>query len=79
MADYDAVLCLAAASEAPLGLASTGAPTMNSAWTALHVPCLTLPVLKGATGMPIGLQLVGDRTQDLKLLRIGRELEAALA
>ena len=79
MADYDAVLCLAAASEAPLGLASTGAPTMNSAWTALHVPCLTLPVLEGATGMPIGLQLVGDRYQELKLLRIGRELEAILA
>jgi len=78
MAQHDAVLCLAAASEAPLGLASTGAPTMNSAWTALHVPCLTLPVLKGATGMPIGLQMVGDRTQDLKLLRIGRELEAVL-
>lgn len=79
MADYDAVLCLAAVGEASLGLDSTGAPTMNSAWTALHVPCLTLPVLQGATGMPIGLQMVGDRYQDLKLLRIGRELEAALA
>jgi Asp-tRNA(Asn)/Glu-tRNA(Gln) amidotransferase A subunit family amidase len=74
---YDGVLCLAAGSEAPEGLSNTGDPMMNSAWTALHLPCLTLPVMQGATGMPIGLQIVADRFQDLKLLAIGKQIEGA--
>lgn len=78
METYDAVLCLAAGSEAPLGLSSTGDPMMNSAWTALHLPCLTLPVMRGATGLPIGLQIVADRYQDLKLLSIGKRIEDAV-
>ncbi len=79
MKSRDAVLCLAAGGEAPADLTTTGDPMMNSAWTALHVPCITLPAMTGATGMPIGLQIVADRHQDLKLLRIAAMLEAALA
>ena len=79
MQSCDAVLCLAAGGEAPLGLATTGDPMMNSAWTALHVPCITLPAMNGAAGMPIGLQIVADRHQDLKLLRIAAMVEEKLA
>lgn len=80
MRDYDGVLCLAAASEAPLlDLATTGDPLMNSAWTALHVPCISLPAMTGAAGLPIGLQIVADRHQDLKLLRLAAAIEAKLA
>jgi Asp-tRNA(Asn)/Glu-tRNA(Gln) amidotransferase A subunit family amidase len=79
MQSCDAVLCLAAGGEAPLGLATTGDPMMNSTWTALHVPCITLPALSGAAGLPIGLQIVADRHQDLKLLRIAATLEEKLA
>lgn len=76
---FDAIVGLAAAGEAPAGLGSTGLPVMNSAWTALHLPCLSLPVMTGATGLPIGLQLVGDRHQDMKLLAIGAAIEAVMA
>jgi Asp-tRNA(Asn)/Glu-tRNA(Gln) amidotransferase A subunit family amidase len=76
---YDAVLCLAALSEAPEGLASTGSPLMNTSWTALYLPCITLPVLKGARGLPIGLQLVGKRNQDARLLKAAIHLEEACA
>jgi Asp-tRNA(Asn)/Glu-tRNA(Gln) amidotransferase A subunit family amidase len=75
MSGYDAVLCLAALGEAPLGLANTGSPLMNISWTALYLPCLTLPVLQGAHGLPIGLQLIGCRHQDTRLLRAARYLE----
>jgi amidase len=80
MRDYDGVLCLAAASEAPLlELATTGDPLMNSAWTALHVPCISLPAMTGAASLPIGLQIVADRHQDMKLLRLAATIEAKLA
>jgi Asp-tRNA(Asn)/Glu-tRNA(Gln) amidotransferase A subunit family amidase len=80
MRDYDGVLCLATAGEAPLlELASTGDPLMNSAWTALHLPCISLPVMTGASGLPIGLQIVADRHQDMKLLRLAAVIEAKVA
>lgn len=78
-AGFDAIVSLAATGEAPSGLGSTGLPLMNSAWTALHLPCLSLPAMTGANGLPIGLQLIGDRRQDAKLLAIGAAVEAALA
>jgi len=80
MQDYDGVLCLAATGEAPLlERATTGDPFMNSAWTALYVPCISLPAMTGATGLPIGLQIVADRYQDMKLLRLAAAIEAELA
>jgi Asp-tRNA(Asn)/Glu-tRNA(Gln) amidotransferase A subunit family amidase len=79
MKSYDAVLCLAAGGEAPLlEEATTGDPLMNSSWTALYVPCITLPAMSGANGMPIGLQLVADRHRELKLLRIAAAIEKLL-
>jgi Asp-tRNA(Asn)/Glu-tRNA(Gln) amidotransferase A subunit family amidase len=78
IAPYSGVLCLAAPGEAPAGLAATGDPMMNSAWTALHVPCLTLPALRGANGLPIGLQIVSGRYSDLDLLRTAARLEKLL-
>lgn len=77
-ADVDAVLCLAAPGEAPEGLASTGDAIMNVAWTALHMPCVTLPAMRGAHGAPIGLQVVGARQRDAALLAVAATLEAAL-
>jgi Asp-tRNA(Asn)/Glu-tRNA(Gln) amidotransferase A subunit family amidase len=73
------VLCLAAGGEAPLlEEATTGDPLMNSSWTALYVPCITLPAMNGVNGMPIGLQLVADRHRELKLLRIAAAIEKLL-
>ena len=65
---FDAVLTLAAPGVAPEGLAQAGDPIFNGMWTLLHVPCLSLPVLTGEHGLPIGLQLVGPRFSDARLL-----------
>ncbi len=67
--DYDALLTPATTGEAPLGLASTGSPALCSIWTLCGVPTVTLPLLYGEHGMPIGVQLVGPRHDDARLLR----------
>jgi Asp-tRNA(Asn)/Glu-tRNA(Gln) amidotransferase A subunit family amidase len=77
--DIDAMLTLAAPSEAPAGLKTTGNAAFNFVWTVLHGPALSVPGLSGPTGLPIGIQLVGPRYGDARLLQVGRWVEAALA
>ncbi|MBX3636953.1 MAG: amidase [Rubrivivax sp.] len=66
---YDALLTPAALGTAPAGLASTGDPLMCTLWTFAGMPAITLPLLKGANGLPLGVQLVGRRGDDARLLR----------
>jgi Asp-tRNA(Asn)/Glu-tRNA(Gln) amidotransferase A subunit family amidase len=75
---YDAILTPAAPGEAPLGLESTGNPVFCTTWTLLGVPAVTLPLLEGENGMPIGVQLVGRRGDDGRLLRTARWLAETL-
>jgi Asp-tRNA(Asn)/Glu-tRNA(Gln) amidotransferase A subunit family amidase len=81
--DYDAVLTASAPGEAPLIGSSegTGNPIFSVIWTFSGLPCLSLPVLTGETGLPMGLQLVGSTEGDDKLFRTARwllqQLEAA--
>ena len=69
---YDAILTPAAPGEAPKGLASTGSPVFCTIWTLCGTPALTLPLLTGADGLPIGVQLVGEKGDDARLLRTAR-------
>jgi Asp-tRNA(Asn)/Glu-tRNA(Gln) amidotransferase A subunit family amidase len=71
---YDAILTPAAPGEAPLGLETTGNPVFCTAWSLLGTPAVTLPLLHGRNGMPIGVQLVGLRGNDGRLLRTARWL-----
>jgi Asp-tRNA(Asn)/Glu-tRNA(Gln) amidotransferase A subunit family amidase len=74
---YDAILTPAAPGEAPVGEA-TGDPAFSTIWTYCGVPALTLPLLSGPHGMPVGVQLVGRRHYDGRLLRTARWLLARL-
>lgn len=74
--EFDALLTLSATDEAPHGLSVTGSPAMNIAGTLLRGPCLSLPKLTGANGMPIGVQLIGPQFSDVNLLSAARWLEA---
>jgi Asp-tRNA(Asn)/Glu-tRNA(Gln) amidotransferase A subunit family amidase len=67
--EYDAILTPAAPGEAPLGLGSTGNPVFCTTWTYLGTPAVTLPLLQGENGLPLGVQLVGRRGNDARLLR----------
>jgi len=75
---FDAILTLPAAGEAPRTLASTGPAIFNALWTVLHMPCLTLPAATGPNGLPVGVQLVGPRYGDARLLDIGLWVEQRL-
>jgi len=76
---FDAVLTPATPSEAPVGLQSTGSPVFCTIWSLCGVPAITLPLLKGESGMPLGIQLVGARGTDTQLLRTANWLEAICA
>jgi Asp-tRNA(Asn)/Glu-tRNA(Gln) amidotransferase A subunit family amidase len=71
---YDAIVTPAAPGEAPRGLDSTGNPIFNGLWTLCGVPAVTLPLLRGPNGLPVGVQLVGRRGEDARLLRTARWL-----
>jgi Asp-tRNA(Asn)/Glu-tRNA(Gln) amidotransferase A subunit family amidase len=71
---HDAILTPAATGEAPMGLESTGSPIFCTLWTFCGMPAITLPVLQGSHGMPMGVQLVGRRGDDARLLRTARWL-----
>jgi Asp-tRNA(Asn)/Glu-tRNA(Gln) amidotransferase A subunit family amidase len=54
--------------EAPAGLASAGDPRLQELWTLLHLPSISLPTHAGPRGLPVGIQLVGARWDDERLL-----------
>lgn len=68
--EIDVILTAPAKGEAPLGLGHTGEVTFNLLWTYLWMPCVTLPLTKGPTGLPVGVQLVGRQHEDARLLDI---------
>jgi Asp-tRNA(Asn)/Glu-tRNA(Gln) amidotransferase A subunit family amidase len=76
---YDAILTPAAPGAAPRGLDTTGDPSFCTLWTYCGMPAISLPLLENADGLPIGVQLVGARDADARLLRTAKWLAAKLA
>jgi Asp-tRNA(Asn)/Glu-tRNA(Gln) amidotransferase A subunit family amidase len=70
----DVILTPAVAGTAPRGLDSTGDPAFCTLWTFCGMPALTLPLLRGTNGLPLGVQLVAPRYYDAQLLRAARWL-----
>ncbi len=77
--DVDAILTPAAAGEAPADLTQTGDPAFSTLWTYLGVPAVTLPLLEGSNGLPIGVQLVSRRGDDARLMRTANWLAQTLS
>jgi len=75
---FAALITPATASTAP-ALGSTGDPAFGTLWSLAGLPALSLPLLRGSDGLPLGVQLVGARGADARLLRSARWLERALA
>jgi Asp-tRNA(Asn)/Glu-tRNA(Gln) amidotransferase A subunit family amidase len=76
---YDAILTPAAPGPAPNGLAATGDPSFCTLWTLCGMPAISLPLLQSGNGLPLGVQLVGPRHGDARLLRTARWLAAKVA
>ncbi len=69
----------AAVGLAPVGLETTGDPTMNLPWTFLGAPALSLPLSDDLRGgkLPMGLQLTTARFGDGALLHAAATLQEA--
>jgi len=72
----DAIVTPAAPGTAPKGLEATGDPAFCTLWTLCGMPALNLPLMQGANGLPLGVQLVARRNDDARLLRTARWLVA---
>lgn len=78
MDGVDVLVTPAAPGEAPAGLAWTGDASFNLVWTALHVPCVTVPAGVGPNGLPLGIQVVGRRGADRDVLAWAQWVAAAV-
>jgi len=77
VAPYDAILTPPALGEAP-DLSTTGDPRFCSRWTFVGAPAIAIPTGLGPAGLPLGLQLVGARGADHRLLAAAAWAEARL-
>lgn len=72
------ILVPAATGPAPIGLAATGDPRMNSPWTALGTPAISIPI-PISDSPPLGLQLTADYGQDARVIRTAAHVERVLS
>lgn len=70
----DVILTPAAPGEAPADLTTTGDPSFCTLWSFTGLPAVTLPLLTGPSGLPMGVQLIGPPGDDARLLRTARWL-----
>jgi Asp-tRNA(Asn)/Glu-tRNA(Gln) amidotransferase A subunit family amidase len=74
LGEFSALITLPSCGPAPKGLGSTGNAVFNAMWTYLGVPCVTLPLMT-VGGMPCGVQLIGKRRDEGRLLAVARWVE----
>ena len=79
LAAYDAWLTASVPGEAVPRRDGNGEATFNRLFTALQLPCATIPGLTGPAGLPVGVQLVGARFADMQVLAAAAVLEKLLA
>lgn len=60
-------------------IATTGNPAFCSLWSLTGLPAITLPLLEGEHGMPLGVQVIGPMGDDARLLRTAAWLVKKLA
>src|SRR5581483_7589970 len=73
----DAFLTPATSTPAP-DAGSTGDPAFNSPWSYTGLPTVCMPTALSPDGLPLGIQLVGPRFAENKLLAAALWCEAAL-
>ena len=76
--DYHGVLTPSTAGVAPIGLKSTGSPEFCTIWTYMGLPAISLPLLKGENNLPLGIQLIGNKFDDLRFLGVANWMEKNL-
>lgn len=72
---FDVVISPATADEAPVGLDTPDIEDHNLVWTMCHLPSITVPLLKGTTGLPVGVQIAARRFNDYIALQFAEFLD----
>jgi Asp-tRNA(Asn)/Glu-tRNA(Gln) amidotransferase A subunit family amidase len=67
---FDGVITPPTPGEAPKDLTQTGDPTFCTIWSLCGVPAVTIPAGQGPAGLPLGLQVVGSRSSDSRVLSV---------
>jgi amidase len=78
LGDYDALVAPSAPDAAPEGLGTTGDPSCCTFASLCGFPAITLPAGRSASGLPLGMQLVGLAAEDDALLSVARWCEGVL-
>ena len=73
--DYHGIITPSSSGVADKGLKSTGSADFQKIWTYLGLPAISLPLLTGENDLPLGVQLVGDKLDDLRFLGAANWLE----
>ena len=47
-------------------------------WTMLHVPSVAVPVFTGPSGLPMGVQVIAARGQDVRALQAAHWIQQVL-
>jgi Asp-tRNA(Asn)/Glu-tRNA(Gln) amidotransferase A subunit family amidase len=66
---YHAIITPSTTGYPPKGLSYTGSPELCTTWTYLGMPAITLPLIEGSGKLPLGVQLVGEKLDDARLLQ----------
>lgn len=78
LASYDVIVGAAAPGPAPRGLGATGDPILSRPWQALGLPVVTVPGLRDAEGLPLGVQVIGHGRGEGALLSAACTVEQSL-
>ncbi|WP_321810181.1 MULTISPECIES: amidase [unclassified Burkholderia] len=73
--EFDAVITLSACGEATTLEEGPGSGVMSMFWSLCGLPTVSLPFLTGASGLPIGIQVIAGRNSDGKLLQVAKWIE----
>ena len=73
--DYHGVITPSASGVADKGLKSTGSADFQKIWTYMGLPTISLPLLTGESDLPLGVQLIGDKLDDIRFLSTANWLE----
>ena len=73
--DYHGVITPSASGVADKGLKSTGSADFQKIWTYMGLPTISLPLLTGESDLPLGVQLIGNKLDDIRFLSTANWLE----
>ncbi len=72
LSGFDAAITPPAPGQAPPDLTQTGDPAFCTIWSLCGVPAVTIPAGQGPEGLPLGLQIIGPRLADDRVLSIAK-------